>query len=202
MSHGGKTWWVERWVEIIILVICIAIHIALLEISRNLFNYLHSTLMFSVDYRLAFAFAIVDSTLSTMIYYYLVKRLLRLEVWQSIFRFVFFWSTATLLTTLFSIDNVELAFQAAQIVAATFFGGLMVAILMIINSMTNAQRTSPAQTPQANPPPRPSPDQPQTSPQTSLFPLPQPGQQVIVEIQGNRIVLTVQNNRQEVSAET
>jgi hypothetical protein len=158
--------------------------------------------MFSVDYRTAFAFAILDSTISSMIYYYLVKRWLRLEVWQRIFRFVYFWSITTLFTTLFFIDNVELAFQAAQIVAATFFGGLMIAILMIINSMTNTQRTAVAQPPQANPPPQPSPVQPQTSSQTSLFPLPQPGQQVIVEIQGNRIVLTVQNNRQEVSAQT
>jgi len=156
----------------------------------------------SVDYRTAFAFAILDSTISSMIYYYLVKRWLRLEVWLSIFRFVYFWSITTLFTTLFFIDNVELAFQAAQIVAAAFFGGLMVAIIMIINSMTNAQRTSPAQPPQANPPPQPPPDKPQTSSQTPLFPLPQPGQQVIVEIQGNRIVLTVQNNRQEVSAQT
>jgi hypothetical protein len=152
--------------------------------------------MASVDYRTAFALAILDSTISSMIYYYLVKRWLRLEVWQSIFRFVYFWSITTLFTTLFFIDNVELAFQAAQIVAATFFGGLMVAIIMIINSMTNTQRTSPAQTPQAHPPPQPSPVQPQTLCQVSLFPLPQPGQQVIVEIQGDRIVLTVQNNRQ------
>jgi len=93
---------------------------------------------------------------------------------------------------LFFIDNIELAFQAAQIVAATFFGGLMIAILMIINSMTNTQRTATAQPQQANPPPQPSPVQPQTLSQTSLFPLPQPGQQVIVEIQGNRMVLTVQ----------
>ena len=61
MSHGGKTW----WIEIIILVISTVILIALLAILRNLFNYLHLTLMFSVDYRLAFAFAIVDSTLSS-----------------------------------------------------------------------------------------------------------------------------------------
>jgi len=198
MSHGGKTW----WIEIIIFVICSVILIALFAILHNLFNYLHSTLMFSVDYRTAFAFAILDSTISSMIYYYLVKRWLRLEVWQRIFRFVYFWSITTLFTTLFFIDNVELAFQAAQIVAATFFGGLMIAILMIINSMTSTQRTAIAQPPQANPPPQPSPVQPQTSSQTSLFPLPQPGQQVIVEIQGNRIVLTVQNNRQEVSAQT
>jgi hypothetical protein len=198
MSNGGKTW----WIEIIIFVICSVILIALFEISRNLFNYLRSTLMSSVDYRTAFAFAILYSTISSMIYYYLVKRWLRLEVWQSIFRFVYFWSITTLFTTLFFIDNVELAFQAAQIVAATFFGGLMIAILMIINSMTNTQRTSPVQPPQANPPLQPSPVQLQTLSQTSLFPLPQPGQQVIVEIQGNRIVLTVQNNRQEVSAQT
>jgi hypothetical protein len=137
-----------------------------------------------------------------MIYNYLVKRWLRLEVWQRIFRFVYYWSFATLFTTLFFIDNVELAFQAAQIVAATFFGGLMIAILMITNSMTNTQHTSPAQPPQAHPPPQPSPVQPQILCQTSLFPLPQPGQQVIVEIQGNCIVLTVENNRQEVSAQT
>jgi len=192
MSHGGKTW----RNEIIILVICSVILYALFEISRNLFNYLRFTFMASVDYRTAFALAILDSTISSMIYYYLVKRWLRLEVWQSIFRFVYFWSITTLFTTLFFIDNVELAFQAAQIVAATFFGGLMVAIIMIINSMTNTQRTSPAQTPQAHPPPQPSPVQPQTLCQVSLFPLPQPGQQVIVEIQGDRIVLTVQNNRQ------
>ena len=152
--------------------------------------------MASVDYRLAFAFAILVSTLSSAFYFYLVKRWLRLEVWQIIFRFLYYWSITTLFTTLFFIDNVELAFQAAQIVAATFFGGLMIAILMIINNMTNAQRTSPAQPPQANPPPQTSPVQPQTLCQMSLFPLPQPGKQVIVEIQGDHIVLTVQNNRQ------
>jgi len=198
MSHGGKTW----WIEIIIIVICSAILIAIFSIFHYLFNYLRFTFTASVDYRLAFAFAIIASTLSSAFYFYLVKRLLRLEVWQNIFRFVYFWSITTLFTTLFFIDNVELAIQAAQIVAATFFGGLMVAIIMIINSMTNAQRTSPAQPPQADPPPQPSPVQLQTLCQTSLFPLPQPGQQVIVEIQGNRIVLTVQNNRQEVSAQT
>ena len=170
MSHGGKAW----WIEIIILLICAMILIALLEISRNLFNYLRFTFVASVDYRTAFALAIIDSTISSMIYYYLVKRWLRLEVWQRIFRFVYSWSIITLFTALFFIDNVELAFQAAQIVAATFFGGLMVAILMIINSMTNTQRTSPAQ--------QPSPVLQRTSWQMSLFPLPQPGQQVIAEI--------------------
>jgi hypothetical protein len=156
----------------------------------------------SIDYRLAFILAFLVGTISSNIYYHLVKRWLRLEVWQRIFRFVFYWSFATLLTTLFFIDNIELAFQAAQIVATTFFGGLMTAFQMIINSLTNTQRTSLEQPPQANPPPQPSPVQPQTLCQMSLFPLPQPGQQVIVEIQGNRIVLTVQNNRQEVSAQT
>jgi hypothetical protein len=154
------------------------------------------------DYRLAFALAILVGTISSTIYYYLGKRWLTLEVWQIIFRSVFYWSITTLVATLFFIDNVELAFQAAQIVATAFFGGIMIAVLMIINSMTNTQRTSPAQPPQANPPPQHSPVQPQTLSQTSLFPLPQPGQQVIVEIQGDRIVLTVQDNRQEVSAQT
>ncbi len=166
-----------------------------------LIKYLIFTFVSFADYRLAFLLAILVGTISSMIYYYLVKHWLRLEVWQRIFRSVFYWSFAALFATFF-IDNVELAFQAAQIVAVIFFGGLMVAILMIINSMTDAQRTATAQPPQANPPPQPSPVQPQTLSQTSLFPLPQPGQQVIVEIQGNRIVLTVQNNRQEVSAQT
>jgi hypothetical protein len=198
MSHGRKTW----MKEITILLIFLITFIVLLSIFHYLFNYLRFIFAASVDYRLAFASAILVGIISSLIYYHLGKRWLRLEVWQSIFRFVFYWSFATLLATLAFIDNVELAFQAAQIVAATFFGGLMIAILMIINSMTNTQRTAIAQPPQANPPPQPSPVQPQTSSQTSLFPLPQPGQQVIVEIQGNRIVLTVQNNRQEVSAQT
>jgi hypothetical protein len=151
---------------------------------------------------MAFIYAIMIGTLSSVFYLYLVIRWLRPDVWQIIFRFVFFWSISTLFATLAFIDNVALAFQAAQIVASTFFGSLMIAFQMIINSMTNAQRTATAQPPQAHPPPQPSPVQPQTLSQTSLFPLPQPGQQVIVEIQGNRIVLTVQNNRQEVSAQT
>jgi hypothetical protein len=135
---------------------------ALFIIVYNLFNYLRFTFVSFDDYRLAFLLAILVDTISSMIYYYLVKRWLRLEVWQSIFRFVFYWSFTTLFTTLFFIDNVELAFQAAQIVAAAFFGGLMIAILMIINSMTNTQRTATAQPPQANPLPQPSPVQPQT----------------------------------------
>ncbi len=194
MSHGGKTWMNEKTITLI--------YIITLGALSFLIKYLIFTFVSFADYRLAFLLAILVGTISTMIYNYLVKRWLRLEGWQRNFRFVYYWSFATLLATLFFIDNVELAFQAAQIVATAFFGGLMVAILMIINSMTDAQRTSPAQPPQANPPPQPSPVQPQTLSQTSLFPLPQPGQQVIVEIQGNRIILTVQNNRQEVSAQT
>jgi len=62
MSHGGKTW----WIEIIIFVICSVILIALFEISRNLFNYLRFTFAASVDYRTAFALAILDSTISSM----------------------------------------------------------------------------------------------------------------------------------------
>jgi hypothetical protein len=194
MSHGGKTWRNEKTINLIF----IMTFGALLFLIKDLYFIFLSF----ADYRLAFGLAIFVGTISSMIYYYLGRRWLTLEVWQSIFRFVFYWSFTTLLATLFFIDNVELAFQAAQIVAATFFGGLMVAVLMIMNSMTNAQRTSPAQPPQANPPPQPSPVQLQTLSQTSLFPLPQPGQQVIVEIQGNRIILTVQNNGQEVSAQT
>ena len=194
MSNGGKTWRNEKTITLI--------YLTTFGTLLLLNKYLYFTFVASVDYRLAFILAFLVGTISSNIYYHLVKRWLRLEVWQRIFRFVFYWSFATLLATLFFIDNVALAFQAAQIVASTFFGGLMTAIQMIINSLTNTQRTSLEQPPQANPPPQPSPVQPQTSCQTSLFPLPQPGQQVIVEIQGNRIVLTVQNNRQEVSAQT
>jgi len=194
MSNGGKTWRNEITINLI--------YLTTFGTLLFLIKYLYFTFVASIDYRLAFTLAFLVGTISSNIYYYLVKRWLRLEVWQRIFRFVFYWSFATLLATLFFIDNVELAFQAAQIVATTFFGGLITAIIMIINSMTNTQRTSLEQPPQANPPPQPSPVQPQTSCQMSLFPLPQPGQQVIVEIQGNRIVLTVRNNRQEVSAQT
>jgi len=194
MSNGGKTWRNEITINLI--------YLTTFGTPLFLIKYLYFTFVASIDYRLAFILAFLVGTISSNIYYYLVKRWLRLEVWQRIFRFVFYWSFATLLATLFFIDNVELAFQAAQIVATTFFGGLITAIIMIINSMTNTQRTSLEQPPQANPPPQPSPVQPQTSCQMSLFPLPQPGQQVIVEIQGNRIVLTVQNNQQEVSAQT
>jgi len=194
MSNGGKTWRNEKTITLI--------YLTTFGTLLLLIKYLYFTFAASVDYRLAFILAFIVGTISSNIYYHLVKRWLRLEVWQRIFRFVFYWSFATLLATLFFIDNVALAFQAAQIVASTFFGGLMTAIQMIINSLTNTQRTSLEQPPQAHPPPQPSPVQPQTSCQTSLFPLPQPGQQVIVEIQGNRIVLTVQNNRQEVSAQT
>jgi hypothetical protein len=194
MSHGGKTWMNEKTINLIFF--------TTLGALSFLIKYLSFTFVSFADYRLAFLLAILAGTISSMIYYYLVKRWLRLEVWQRIFGFVFYWSFATLLATLFFIDNVELAFQAAQIVAAAFFGGLMIAILMITNSMTNTQRTLHAQPPQPNPPPQLSPVQPQILCQTSLFPLPQPGQQVIVEIQGNSIVLTVQNNREEVSAQT
>jgi hypothetical protein len=198
MSHGGNTCRNGKTINLIFLLTFSALFI----IVYNLFNYLRFTFVSFDDYRLAFALAILVGTISSMIYYYLGKRRSTLEVWQIIFRSVFYWSITTLVATLFFIDNVELAFQAAQIVATAFFGGIMIAVLMIINSMTNTQRTATAQPPQANPPPQPSPVQPQTLAQTSLFPLPQPGQQVIVEIQGNRIVLTVQNNRQEVSAQT
>jgi hypothetical protein len=198
MSHGGNTCRNGKTINLISLMTFSALFI----IVYCLFNHLRFTFVSFDDYRLAFALAILVGTISSTIYYYLGKRWLTLEVWQIIFRSVFYWSITTLVATLFFIDNVELAFQAAQIVATAFFGGIMIAVLMIINSMTNTQRASPAQPPQADPPPQPSPVQPQTLSQTSLFPLPQPGQQVIVEIQGNRIVLTVQNNRQEVSAQT
>jgi hypothetical protein len=167
-----------------------------------LIDYLRSILVSFVVYRLAIAFALLIGAIASIIYYYLGKRWLRLEILEIIFGFIYYLSMISVFTTLFFIDNVELAFKAAQIMATIFFGGLMIAVLMFINIKTTTQRTSPAQPPQANPPPQPSPVQPQTSCQTSLFPLPQPGQQVIVEIQGNRIVLTIQNNRQEVSAQT
>jgi len=167
-----------------------------------LFNYLRFTFTTSVDYRLAIVFAFLIGIITSIIFYYFGKRWLRLEVLEIIFGTIYVLSITSLFVTLFLIDNIELAFQAAQIVATTFFGGLMIAALMFINIKMNTQRTATAQPPQANPPPQPSPVQLQTSCQTSLFPLPQPGQQVIVEIQGNRIVLSVQNNRQEVSAQT
>jgi len=198
MSHGGNTCRNGKTINLISLMTFSALFI----IVYYLFNYLRFTFVSFDDYRLAFALAILVGTISSMIYYYLGKRWLTLEVWQIIFRSVFYWSITTLVATLFFIANVELAFQAAQIVATAFFGGIMIAVLMIINSMTNTQRTSPAQPPQANPPPQHSPVKPQTLSQTSLFPLPQPGQQVVVEIQENRIVLTVQNNRLELSAQT
>jgi len=198
MSHGGKTWRNEKTIHLIIIITLIVLG----NIFYYLIDYLRSILVSFVIYRLAIAFAILIGVITSMIYYYLGKRWLRLEVSEIIFGFIYYLSITSLFTTLFFIDNVELAFQAAQIMATIFFGGLMIAVLMFINIKTNTQRTATAQPPQANPPPQPSPVQPQTLSQTSLFPLPQPGQQVIVEIQGNRIVLTVQNNQQEVSAQT
>jgi hypothetical protein len=198
MSHGGKTWRDEKTIHLVIIITLIV----LVAIFYYLIDYLRSILVSSVVYKLAIASAILIGAITSMLYYYLTKRWSRLEVLEIIFGFIYYLSITSLSTTLFFIDNVELAFQAAQIMATIFFGGLMIAVLMFINIKMNTQRTATAQPPQANPPPQPSPVQPQTLSQTSLFPLPQPGQQVIVEIQGNRIVLTVQNNRQEVSAQT
>jgi hypothetical protein len=200
MSHGGKTW-IKKIIILLIFPLFITF-IALLSIFHYLFNYLRFTFAASVDYRLAIAFAVLIGVITSIIFGYLGKRWLRLEVSENFFGTIYVLSITSVFTTLFFIDNMELAFQAAQIMATIFFGGLVIAVLMFINIKMNTQRAATAQPPQANPPPQPSPVQPQTSCQMSLFPLPQPGQQVIVEIQGNRIVLTVQNNRQEVSAQT
>jgi len=198
MSNRGKT----RRNEITLYLIIIITLFVLGIIFYYLIDYLRSILVSFVVYRLAIAFAILIGVITSIIYYYLGKRWLRLEVSEIIFVTTYALSMISVFTTLFFIDNIELAFQATQIVATIFFGGLVIAVLMFINIKMNTQRAATAQPPQANPPPQPSPVQPQTLYQMSLFPLPQPGQQVIVEIQGNRIVLTVQNNRQEVSAQT
>ncbi len=195
MSHGGKTW-MKKIIILPILLITFIVPVLFL------FNYLRFTFTTSVDDRLAIVFAFLIGIITSIIFYYFGKRWLRLEVLEIIFGTIYVLSITSLFATLFLIDNIELAFQAAQIVATIFFGGLVIAVLMFINIKMNTQRTATAQPPQANPPPQLSPVQPQTLCQKSLFPLPQPGQQVIVEIQGNRIVLTVQNNRQEVSAQT
>jgi hypothetical protein len=198
MSNRGKTRRNEKNIHLIIIITLIVLG----TIFYYLIDYLRSILVSFVVYKLAIAFALLIGAITSMIYYYLGKRWSRLEVSDIIFGSIYYFSVTSLSTTLFFIDNIELAFQAAQIMATIFFGGLMIAVLMFMNIKMSTQRTSPAQPPQANPPPQPSPVQLQTLSQTSLFPLPQPGQQVIVEIQGNRIVLTVQNNRQEVSAQT
>ncbi len=198
MSHGGKTQRNEKTIHLIVIITFIIIF----TIFYYLIDYLSSILVSFVVYRLAIAFAVLIGVITSMIYYHLGKRWLRLEVSEIIFGFIYYLSITPLFTTLFFIDNIELAFQAAQIMATIFFGGLIIAFRMFIDIKMSTQRTATAQPPQANPPPQPSPVQPQTLDQMSLFPLPQPGQQVIVEIQGNRIVLTVQNNRQEVSAQT
>jgi len=198
MSHGGKTWRNEKTIHLITIIT----FIVLFAIFYYLIDYLRSILVSFVVYRLAIAFALLIGVITSKIYHYLGKRWLRLDVLEIIFGFIYYLSITSIFPTLFFIDNLELAFQAAQIMATIFFGGLFIAVLMFIDIKTKTQRTATAQPPQANPPPQPSPVQPQTLSQMSLFPLPQPGQQVIVEIQGNRIVLTVQNNRQEVSAQT
>jgi len=198
MSNRGKT----RRNEITLYLIIIITLFVLGIIFYYLIDYLRSILVSFVVYRLAIAFAILSGIITSIIYYYLGKRWLRLEVSEIIFVTTFALSMISVFTTLFFIDNIELALQAAQIVATIFFGGLVIAVSMFISIKMNTQRAATAQPPQANPPPQPSPVQPQTLCQMSLFPLPQPGQQVIVEIQGNRIVLTVQNNRQEVSTQT
>jgi hypothetical protein len=195
MSHGGKTW-MKKIIILPILLITFIVPVLFL------FNYLRFTFTTSVDYRLAIVFAFLIGIITSIIFYYFGKHWLRLEVLEIIFGTIYVLSFTSVFTTLFIIDNMELAFQAAQIMATIFFGGLMIAALMFISIKMNTQRAATVQPPQANPPPQPSPIQLQTLSQTSLFPLPQPGQQVIVEIQGNRIVLTVQNNRQEVSAQT
>jgi len=198
MSNRGKTLRNEITLYLIIIITLFVLGI----VFYYLINYLRSILVSFVVYRLAIAFALLIGVITSIIYYYLGKRWLRLEVSEIIFVTTFALSMISVFTTLFFIDNIELAFQAAQIVATIFFGGLVIAVLMFINIKMNTQRAATAQPPQANHPSQPSPVQPQTLSHTSLFPLPQPGQQVVVEIQGNRIVLTVQNNRQEVSAQT
>ena len=198
MNSGRKTW----KNEITIIIITLGILLVLVGTFSSLFNYLRSLASLSirlvspVDYRLAFLFAILAAAISSGFYLYLLKRWLRLKGWRIVFRFVFLWSITSLLATMTLIDNEALAFQAAQVVASAFFGGVMVAMIMLVTSITNTQRTSPTQPPQAQSPPQPPPAQPQAPPQTLLLPLPQPGQQVVAEIQGNRIVITVQNNRQ------
>ncbi|MFZ8809008.1 MAG: hypothetical protein ACO2PN_13025 [Pyrobaculum sp.] len=200
MSHGGETS-MKKIIILLIVPLSITFFLSII-IFHYLFNYLRFAFPASVDYRLAIAFAVLIGVITSIIFGYLGKRWLRLEVSENFFGTIYVLSFVSVFTTLFIIDNMELAFQAAQIMATIFFGGLVIAVLMFINIKMNTQRAATAQPPQANPPPQPSPVQPQTLCQKSLFPLPQPGQQVIVEIQGNRIVLTVQNNRQEVSAQT
>ena len=174
MGNRGKTWRnkeIIRPITVIIIIIMLSILVAMFY---YLIDYLRSILVPLVVYRLAIAFAFLSGVIASMIYYYLGRRWLRLEVPEIIFGFIYILSMTSLFTTIFFIDDIELAFQAAQIMATIFFGGLMIAVLMFINIKMSTQRTATAQPPQANPPPQPSPVQPQTLSHTSLFPLPQP----------------------------
>jgi hypothetical protein len=136
MSHGGKTWMMKKIIILLILLITFIAPVLFL------FNYLCFTFTTSVDSRLAIVFAFLIGIITSIIFYYFGKHWLRLEVLEIIFGTIYVLSTTSLFATLFLIDNIELAFQAAQIVATTFFGGLMVAVLMFINIKTTTQRTS------------------------------------------------------------
>ncbi|MDT7870817.1 MAG: hypothetical protein RQ839_11635 [Thermoproteus sp.] len=103
-------------------------------------------------------------------------------------------------------DSIQTATTIAQVFTTLILNGSVATLLALYNLLRCQQPTwpqqaqpsnpPPAQPPQAQPPPQSPPAQPQAPPQTLLLPLPQPGQQVVVEMQGNRIVITVQNNRQ------
>jgi uncharacterized membrane protein len=134
MNSGRKTW----KNEITIIIITLGILLVLVGTFSSLFNYLRSLASLSirlvspVDYRLAFLFAILAAAISSGFYLYLLKRWLRLKGWRIVFRFVFLWSITSLLATMTLIDNEALAFQAAQVVASAFFGGVMVAMIMLV----------------------------------------------------------------------
>jgi len=70
MSHGGKTWRNEKTIHLIIIITLIILG----TIFYYLIDYLRSILVSFVVYRLAIAFALLISVITSMIYYYLGKR--------------------------------------------------------------------------------------------------------------------------------
>ncbi len=97
MSHGGKTRRNEKIIHLIIIIT----FIVLVIIFYYLIDYLRSILVSFVVYRLAITFAILIGVITSMIYYYLGKRWLRLEVSEIIFGFIYYLSIISVFTTLF-----------------------------------------------------------------------------------------------------
>jgi len=164
-----------------------------------LYNYCLPLKLFGPN-RWAFITVVLSSAIGTLVYYTLAKRS-QLDEIRLEYRSGLILGFTAITGTPFVFEDFDMAIKVASAFATLFFAGLMIASIMLFGILRDTRQSCQLfqqQAEKSGNQPLAQPSQPNHQLQSlsldlSLLPLPQPGQKLVIEVEGKHITVIVQH---------